>query len=61
MGAGGGGDTIGWAVHTFYNRPEAMEALIGRAMSKRFTWDEAALKYEDLYRAAIRKRGGATG
>jgi starch synthase len=54
-------DTIGWAVHTFYNRPEAMRTLVKRAMAKRFTWDGAALKYEELYRAAIRKRGGATG
>lgn len=54
-------DTLGWATHVYYNRPEAMEALIRRAMSKRFTWDGAALKYEDLYRTAIRKRGGAPG
>jgi len=54
-------DTIGWAVHTFYNRPEAMRTLVKRAMAKRFTWDGAALKYEDLYRVAIRKRGGTPG
>ena len=54
-------DTIGWATHVYYNRPEAMGALIGRSMAKRFTWDEAARKYEDLYRVAIRNLRGARG
>jgi starch synthase len=53
-------DTIGWATHTYYNRPNAMETLIKRAMAKRFTWEEAARRYEDLYRIAVRKRKGAS-
>jgi starch synthase len=53
-------DTIGWATHTYYNRPNAMETLIKRAMAKRFTWEEAARRYEDLYRIAVRKREGAS-
>ena len=51
-------DTIGWAVHTFYNRPEAMRALMKRAMAKRFTWEESARRYEELYRMAVAKRQG---
>ncbi len=51
-------DTIGWATHTYYNRPSAMETLIKRTMAKRFTWEEAARAYEDLYRIAVRKRAG---
>jgi starch synthase len=51
-------DTIGWAVHTYYNKQKAMEALMKSAMAKRFTWEEAARKYEDLYRMAMRKRAG---
>lgn len=53
-------DTIGWAIHTCYNRPNAMATLIQRAMAKRFTWEEAARRYEDLYRIAVRKREGAS-
>ncbi len=49
-------DTVGWAVHTWYNRPEAMAGLIRNAMEKRFTWQEAALKYEALYRRAVSRR-----
>ena len=51
-------DTIGWAAHTFYNRPEAMRALVKQAMAKRFTWEESARRYEDLYRMAVAKRQG---
>lgn len=53
-------DTVGWAVHTWYNRPDAMAALIANAMEKRFTWDAAAGKYEKLYRMAVKKRNGAS-
>lgn len=50
--------TVGWAVHTWYNRRDAVECLMGNAMGKRFTWEDAAAKYEGLYRLAIRKRQG---
>jgi starch synthase len=49
-------DTVGWAVHTWYNRPEAIAGLIRNAMEKRFTWQEAALKYEALYHRAVSQR-----
>lgn len=51
-------DTVGWALHTWYNRPDAMSSLIVNAMEKRFTWEEAAGKYEKLYRMAVKRRGG---
>jgi starch synthase len=53
-------NTIGWATHTYYSHPNAMKTLIQRAMAKRFTWEEAARRYEDLYRIAVRKRKGAS-
>ncbi len=53
-------DTIGWAAHTFYNRPEAMRALVQQAMAKRFTWEESAHRYADLYRMALSRRHGAS-
>jgi starch synthase len=51
-------DTVGWAVHVFYNRHRAMDAMIDNAMATRFTWDEAAGKYEALYRLAVDRRHG---
>ena len=46
-------DTVGWAVHTWYNRKDAIRNLRLNAMQKRFTWETAAGKYEELYRLAI--------
>lgn len=50
-------DTLGWAVYTWYNRPEAVRQLQRNAMAQRFTWEAAAAKYEGLYLAALRRRG----
>ncbi|MBK5276731.1 MAG: glycogen synthase [Desulfuromonadales bacterium] len=52
-------DTIGWAAYTFFNNPKGLAALRRNGMAKRFTWEESALKYEELYRLAIRRRRGA--
>ena len=49
-------DTLGWAVHTYYNRPEAFARLIDQAMARRFSWQEAASRYEELYLDALRRR-----
>lgn len=52
-------DTIGWAAWTFFNNPKGMVALRKNGMKKRFTWEAAALKYDELYRLAVlRRRGG---
>ena len=51
-------DTVGWAVHTWYNRKDAMQRLVRNAMSRRFTWEEAARKYEMVYRLALARRSG---
>ncbi|KIE42903.1 MULTISPECIES: glycogen synthase [Geobacter] len=51
-------DTVGWAVHTWYHRKDAMSALIGNAMAQRFTWEDSAGAYEELYFRALRKRLG---
>jgi len=52
-------DTIGWAVHTWYHRPEAIRTLVANAMARRFTWEDAALGYEELYLRAVRMRLGS--
>ncbi|MFA5353988.1 MAG: glycogen synthase GlgA [Thermodesulfovibrionales bacterium] len=51
-------NTVGWAVHTWYNRKDAMNTLITRAMGRRFTWDESAAQYEELYYRAVKMRTG---
>ncbi|AJE03990.1 glycogen synthase GlgA [Geobacter pickeringii] len=54
-------DTVGWAVHTWYHRRDAVARLIANAMAARFTWEDAAAKYEELYRRALRRRFGTKG
>lgn len=51
-------NTIGWAVYTYYNNRRAMDCLIQNAMKKRFTWEESAKKYENVYNLAIQRRQG---
>ncbi len=51
-------NTVKWAVHTFNNRKEAMETLIRRAMNMKFTWDDAAEKYEKVFFSAAERRLG---
>ncbi|BCS51744.1 glycogen synthase [Geobacter sp. SVR] len=51
-------DTVGWAVYTYYNNPKGLAALIKNGMAQRFTWEDAASRYEELYRLAIRRRRG---
>ncbi len=54
-------DTVGWATWTFFHNPQGLAALRRNGMAKRFTWDEAARKYEALYLQALqRKRGHET-
>jgi starch synthase len=52
-------DTVGWAAYTFYNNPAGLASLRKNGMEKRFTWENAALAYEKLYRLAISRRRGA--
>jgi starch synthase len=59
MTAGALYDTIGWATDTYYHNEKAIRTLMRQAMSKRFTWEEAARRYEDLYRVAMRRKAAA--
>jgi starch synthase len=52
-------DTVGWAVYTWYHDQAGIEMLRQNGMVKRFTWDDAAAKYEDLYLAGMRRKLGA--
>lgn len=51
-------NTIGWATYTYYNNKEAMVILQKNAMGKRFTWEESAKKYEEMYVDAIKLKRG---
>jgi len=42
-------DTIGWAVSTYYDRPEHIQIMRKRAMKKDFSWDQSAKEYMKLY------------
>jgi starch synthase len=42
-------NTVGWAVWTWYNRPEHIAAMRQQAMRHDFSWEESAKKYVELY------------
>jgi starch synthase len=51
-------DTVGWALSTYFERPDHIEAMRKRAMQQDFSWDRAAEAYEGLYREAYQIRRG---
>jgi starch synthase len=53
-------DTVGWAVSTWYDRPEHISIMRERAMEVRFPWDESARRYAELYQWAKDRRLGRT-
>ncbi len=52
-------NTIGWAVSTWFDRPRHIQAMRERAMRQDFSWERAALQYEDLYHRAVKTRRGS--
>ena len=52
------GDTIGWAVSTWYDRPEHIDPMRRRAMLEDHSWDRSAREYVELYLAAYARRRG---
>lgn len=51
-------NTIGWALSTWYHRPDDIAAMRRRAMSQVFTWQESAKQYVDIYTEAILRKTG---
>ncbi len=47
-------DTIGWAVSTYYDRPDHYKAMQKRAMEKDFSWKNSADEYMALYKSISR-------
>lgn len=52
-------DTIGWAVSTYYDRPDDLAALRRNGMTRDFSWRSSARRYVDAYHWAIDARRGA--
>jgi starch synthase len=51
-------DTVGWAVWTWYNKPEHIAGMRKTAMEKRFSWEKSAARYTDLYQWALDRKSG---
>lgn len=46
-------DTVGWAVSTYYDRPQHMARMIAAAMAEDYSWERSAKAYESAYARAI--------
>jgi len=53
-------DTVGWAVWAWYNRPQHIDLMRRAAMLERFSWEDSAERYLELYQWAIDRRLGRT-
>lgn len=51
-------NTVGWAVHTWYNDRNGFDQMRLNAMEKRYDWAEAAKEYDMLYRRIHNGRKG---
>jgi starch synthase len=51
-------NTVGWSLWAWHNRPEHIRAMRKRAMKLRFSWEESARRYVELYRMAVDRRLG---
>ncbi len=49
--------TVGWAVSTWYDRPEHIRKMRKEAMSRRFSWDKSAKRYRELYQWSLDRIG----
>lgn len=45
--------TIGWAVSTYYDRPDHIQKLIKNAMAQDYSWEKSSDEYIQAYRKAI--------
>jgi starch synthase len=46
----------GWAISTFYDRPDHIQKMINKAMLQDYSWKKSAQEYESLYYRAIGER-----
>ncbi len=50
-------EAVQWAVGTWYDRPSHITMMREQAMRVRFDWEMSALRYGEVYRRAMAKRG----
>lgn len=48
--------TVGWAVSTYFDRPEHMQKMIRQAMTQDYSWERSAEQYVSLYEQARRNK-----
>ena len=48
--------TLGWAVSTWFDRPQHYQAMQRRGMLRDFSWTSSAKQYEEVYEQAIAVR-----
>ncbi|HEX8144141.1 MAG TPA: glycogen synthase GlgA [Pyrinomonadaceae bacterium] len=53
--------SIGWAVSTWFDRPQHIAQLRQQAMAQNFSWSDSAREYVEVYRHALRNKLGARG
>lgn len=46
-------DTIDYALHTFYDYPDAWDAMVQRAMAEKLDWDASAEQYIRLFASLL--------
>lgn len=46
-------NTVGWAVWAWYNRPEHIDLMKTKAMTREFSWERSASEYTALYGRAV--------
>jgi len=51
-------DTVGWSLWAWHHRRQHLDAMRRRAMKVRFSWEDAAARYAELYQGAIDRRLG---
>jgi starch synthase len=47
--------SVGWAVSTYYDRPQHIRQMVQTAMAQDYSWDRSARAYEAVYEQARRK------
>ena len=50
--------TVGWAVSTYYDRPQHMQLMIRQAMQQDYSWEKSAEAYLALYKRAVEVKLG---
>ena len=48
--------SVGWAVSTYYDRPQHMAKMIQTAMAQDFSWQRSAQQYVAMYEQAMRNK-----